>query len=72
MEQQITAMWAQGGVGLSMPADCGELVAYSRTGARHDRQLDMMEAAQREQAERVGTALERQGRALEELRRRTA
>ena len=48
MEQQITAMWAQGGVGLSMPADCGGLVAYSRTGARRDRQLDMMEAAQRE------------------------
>lgn len=46
---------------------------------RWDRQLDLMETAQREQSERLGTALGRQGAALErqgevlvELLRRTA
>lgn len=49
------------------------------SGERWDRQLDLMETAQREQAERLGTALDRQGAALErqgevlvELLRRTA
>ena len=77
MEQQIAAMWAQvwvtAGVGLLQCALIGGgLWLMSQTGKRRDRQLDMMEAAQREQAERLGTALERQGQALAELLRRTA
>ena len=39
---------------------------------QRNRQLDAMEAAQREQSERLGTALERQGEVLAELLRRTA
>ena len=49
------------------------------SGERRDRQLDLMETAQREQSERLGTAFDRQGAALErqgevlaELLRRTA
>lgn len=77
MEQQIAAMWARvwvtAGVGLLQCALIGGgLWLMSQTGKRRDRQLGMMEAAQREQAERLGTALERQGQALAELLRRTA
>ena len=38
---------------------------------QRNRQLDAMEAAQREQSERLGTALERQGEVLAELLRRS-
>ena len=38
---------------------------------QRNRQLDAMEAAQREQSERLGTALERQGAVLAELLRRS-
>lgn len=71
MEQQISAMWAQvwvtAGVGLLQCAlIAGGLWMMKRSGERRDRQLDLMEAAQREQ----GAALERQGEALAELLRR--
>lgn len=39
---------------------------------QRNRQLDLMETAQREQSERLGTALERQGEVLAELLRRSA
>ena len=83
MEQQITAMWAQVGVGLlQCLLIAGGLWLMSRTGERRDRQLDLMEAGQREQSEalgkigraldRQGAALERQGEVLAELLRRSA
>ena len=73
-------MWAQVGVGLlQCLLIAGGLWLMSRAGARRDRQLDLMETAQRDQAERLGTALDRQGQALErqgevlaELLRRSA
>ena len=68
MESQITAMWAQVGVGLlQCLLIAGGLWLMSRAGARRDRQLDLMETAQREQAERLGTALDRQGAALGQM-----
>lgn len=75
MEQQISAMWAQvwatAGVGLLQCAlIAGGLWMMKLSGERRDRQLDLMEAAQREQAERQGAALERQGEVLAELLRR--
>ena len=77
MEQQISAMWAQvwvtASVGLVQCAlIAGGLWMMKLSGERRDRQLDLIEAAQREQGERLGTALERQGEALAELLRRTA
>ena len=61
MEQQITAMWAQVGVGLlQCLLIAGGLWLMSRTGERRDRQLDIMEANQREQ----GQALREMGRAM--------
>ena len=75
MEQQISAMWAQvwvtAGVGLLQCAlIAGGLWMMKLSGERRDRQLDLMEAAQREQAERQGAAFERQGEVLAELLRR--
>jgi uncharacterized membrane protein YciS (DUF1049 family) len=75
MEQQISAMWAQvwvtAGVGLLQCAlIAGGLWMMKLSGERRDRQLDLMEVAQREQAERQGAALERQGEVLAELLRR--
>ena len=77
MEQQISVMWAQvwvtAGVGLLQCAlIAGGLWMMKLSGERRDRQLDLMEAAQREQAERQGAALERQGEVLAELLRRDA
>ena len=83
MEQQIPAMWAQVGVGLlQCLLIAGGLWLMSRTGERRDRQLDLMEAGQREQSEalgkigraldRQGAALDRQGEVLAELLRRSA
>ena len=75
MEQQISAMWAQvwvtAGVGLLQCAlIAGGLWMMKLSGERRDRQLDLMEVAQREQAERQGAAIERQGEVLAELLRR--
>ena len=75
MEQQISAMWAQvwvtAGVGLLQCAlIAGGLWMMKLSGERRDRQLDLIEVAQREQAERQGAALERQGEVLAELLRR--
>ena len=72
MEQQISAMWAQvwvtASVGLLQCAlIAGGLWMMKLSGERRDRQLDLMEAAQREQ----GAALERQGEVLAELLRRS-
>lgn len=73
MEPQITAMWAQvmatAGVGL---LQCG-LIAWGlhqmgRASEERNRQLDIMEANQREQGQalrQVGQALDRQGQALD-------
>ena len=76
MESQITATWAQVGVGLlQCVLIAGGLWVMSRTGERRDRQLDIMEANQQEQATAlrgIGQALERQGAVLAELLRRTA
>ena len=49
----------------------GGLWMMNKASNIRNRQLDMMEAAQREQAERLGTALERQGEVLAELLRRS-
>jgi uncharacterized membrane protein YciS (DUF1049 family) len=73
MEQQISAMWAQvwvtAGVGLLQCAlIAGGLWMMKLSGERRDRQLDLMEAAQREQ----GEVLRQQGDVLAELLRRTA
>ena len=76
MEQQISAMWAQVGVGLlQCLLIAGGLWLMSRTGERRDRQLDLMESNQREQGEalgKIGQALDRQGEVLAELLRRSA
>ncbi len=67
MEQPITAMWAQVGVGLLQCALIGGgLWLMSQTGKRRDIQLDAMTKA----LERQGQALERQGEVLAELLRR--
>ena len=75
MEQQITAMWAQvaatAGVGL---LQCG-LIAWGlrqmgRASDERNRQLDIMEANQRDQGQalrQVGQALDRQGQALQQV-----
>ncbi len=69
MEHEISAMWAQvwvtAGVGLLQCAlIAGGLWTMKLSGEQRDRQLDLMETAQREQAERQGAALERQGGAV--------
>lgn len=66
MEQQISDMWAQvwvtASAGLLQCAlIAGGLWMMKLGGERRDLQLDLMEAAQREQAELQGAALERQG-----------
>ena len=61
-------MWAQVGVGLlQCLLIAGGLWLMSRAGVRRDRQLDLIETAQREQAERLGTALDRQGAVLSQM-----
>jgi hypothetical protein len=49
----------------------GGLWMMNKASNVRNRQLDLMETAQREQAERLGTALERQGEVLAELLRRS-
>ena len=73
MEHQITAMWAQvlatAGVGLLQCALIGwGLRQMGRASEERNRQLDIMEANQRE----MGQALRQQGEVLAELLRRTA
>ena len=66
MEHEIITAWAQVGIGLLQCALIGGgLWMMKLSGERRDRQLDLMEAAQREQGER-------QGEVLAELLRRTA
>ena len=48
------------------------LAQMQQAGRRRDREIDVMAESMRESARTVGQALERQGRALEELLRRTA
>ena len=71
MEQQIIAMWAQVGVGLlQCVLIAGGIWVMSRTGARRDRQLDIMAANQQEQAvalRSMGQALDRQGETLGQI-----
>jgi hypothetical protein len=43
-----------------------------QAGRRRDREIDMMAETMRESTRTLGQALERQGRALEELLRRSA
>ena len=70
---EIAAVIVSGVVGLGQLILIGVgLAMMKRSGDRRDRQLDLMEAGQREQSERLGTALERQGEVLAELLRRTA
>ena len=67
MEQEMVATWAQVGIGVGQLVMIGfGLWQMSQGGKRRDRQLDIMEAAQRRQ----GDALERQGEVLAELLRR--
>ena len=79
MEQHIIAMWAQVGATLIVGVgQCG-LIAWGlwrmgKASEERNRQLDIMEAANREQTEalgKVGQALDRQGEVLAELLRRT-
>ena len=49
----------------------GGLWMMNKASNARNRQLDLMETAQREQAERLGTALERQGEVLAALLRRS-
>ena len=48
------------------------LAQMQQAGRRRDREIDVMAESMRESTRTVGQALERQGRALEELLRRTA
>lgn len=48
------------------------LAQMQQAGRRRDREIDVMAENMRESTRTVGQALERQGRALEELLRRTA
>ena len=73
MEHQIISTWAQVIVTLGIGLGQIGLIAYglrqmSKVSEVRNRQLDIMEAAQRRQ----GDALERQGEVLAELLRRTA
>ena len=87
MDHQIIAIWAQVGVGLGQLILIGwGLWQMNKASDARNRQLDIMEAGQREQAEalgKIGQALDRQGEAmtkaltqqgevLAELLRRTA
>ena len=87
MEQQIIATWAQVAVGVGQLLLIGwGLRQMGRASEERTRQLDIMEANQREQGQvlgQIGQALERQGEAmtraftqqgdvLAELLRRTA
>ena len=84
MEHEIIAMWVQVFATLVVGlVQCG-LIAWGlrRMGiasAERNRQLDAMEATQREQSRtqaealgKIGQALDRQGEVLAELLRRTA
>ena len=80
MEHEIIAMWAQVAVGIGGLILVGRgLKQMGKASEERNRQLDLMEAAQRQQADRqgealgqLGKALERQGEVLAELLRRTA
>ena len=84
MEQQIIATWAQVGVGVGQLILIGwGLRQMGKASEERNRQLDIMEAAQREQsrtqAEALGKigegmtkAFTQQGEVLAELLRRTA
>ena len=80
MEHEIIAAWAQVFATLVVGlVQCG-LIAWGlrlmgKASDARNRQLDAMEAAQREQSEalgKIGLALDRQGEALAELLRRPA
>jgi len=76
MEHEIITAWAGVGIGVGQLL----LIAWGlrlmgKASDARNRQLDAMEAAQREQSEalgKIGLALDRQGEALAELLRRPA
>ncbi len=76
MEQQLIATWAQVAVGVGQLVMIGwGLRQMGRASEERNRQLDIMEANQRDQGQalrQIGQALDRQGEVLAELLRRSA
>ena len=72
MEQEPVGMWARAGVGVSqLTLIAWGLRQMSQASADRNRQLDILDIMEAHQ-EAQSQALERQGRALEELLRRNA
>ncbi len=71
MEQQLIAIWAQVAVGVGQLVMIGwGLRQMGRASEERNRQLDIMEANQRDQGQalrQVGEALDRQGQALRQV-----
>lgn len=76
MEQQLIATWARVAVGVGQLVMIGwGLRQMGRASEERNRQLDIMEANQRDQGQalrQIGQALDRQGEVLAELLRRSA
>ena len=73
MEQQMVATWAQVGIGVGQLLLIGwGLYQMGKASKERNRQLDIMEAAQREQSRTQAEVLGRIGEGIAELLRRPA
>ncbi len=73
MEQQMVATWAQVGIGVGQLLLIGwGLYQMGKSFDARNRQLDLMEAAQREQSRTQAEVLGRIGEGIAELLRRPA